>query len=79
MSGRPSPGRTRPSYDDNPTGVSVNLCLSTGPDGDTVHGLGDLLVSMSGLDTVIDLGGGNTITLVGINSGLLHSTDFLFS
>ena len=35
--------------------------------------------SQVGLDTVIDLGGGNQITLLGINVGDLHQDDFVFT
>ena len=35
--------------------------------------------SQSGLDTIIDLGGGDQITLIGINVGDLHEDDFLFT
>ncbi len=36
------------------------------------------VASQVGVDTVIDLGGGDSITLLGVNAGLLAADDFLF-
>jgi hypothetical protein len=45
-----------------------------------VSDLGELLAAstQSGADTVLDFGGGDTITLVGVDRGALHADDFLF-
>jgi Ca2+-binding RTX toxin-like protein len=46
----------------------------------TYHNLGDVLAhtTMAGANAVIDLGGGNSLTLSGVNMALLHASDFLF-
>ncbi|MBT3371011.1 MAG: calcium-binding protein, partial [Rhodospirillaceae bacterium] len=44
------------------------------------NSLSELLThaSQEGADTEIDLGGGDAVTLVGVNMGDLHEDDFLF-
>ncbi len=44
-----------------------------------IHAFGDLSISQDGADTLIDLGGANSIRLENVNSGNLSADDFVFA
>jgi hypothetical protein len=56
--------------------VGDRIALSVGPDFDTFSEVNDV-ASVVGGNTVLDFGGGNTITLTGVTTAL-HENDFLF-
>ena len=45
----------------------------------SIHALGDLSIAQDGADTLIDLGGGNSIRLENVGAGDLSSDDFIFA